>query len=40
MIPVLAPGERVLVHYGAPFSNGDIVLPDADLVKAAGLAPQ
>ena len=28
MIPALAPGERVLVHYGAHFSNGDIVLLD------------
>lgn len=26
MIPALAPGERVLVRYGAPFSNSDIVL--------------
>lgn len=28
MIPALAPGERVLVHYGVSFSNGDIVLVD------------
>jgi signal peptidase I len=28
MIPALAPGERVLVRYGANFSIGDIVLVD------------
>ena len=28
MIPALAPGERVLVHYGADFTIGDIVLVD------------
>ncbi len=28
MIPALAPGERVLVRYGATFKVGDIVLVD------------
>ena len=28
MIPALAPGERVLVRYGADFTIGDIVLVD------------
>ena len=28
MIPALAPGERVLVRYGANFTIGDIVLVD------------
>ena len=28
MIPSLAPGERVLVRYGADFTIGDIVLVD------------
>lgn len=28
MVPVLAPGDRVLVRYGATFKVGDIVLVD------------